>query len=251
MTDVHDPHYGETGAAYGAVCDSEGVPDNNQTKNNKPMADIKLSLSRSNPAQVIEIAAKLAGLLAPAAPATPPIPNMDGTVADLNTKLTAATTANNAYEAAKAQIASLRTTRDNAADDLRNEVNLAGNAAMKESKGDAASLQAAGFEIAGATPSPPPVLTPPQNLALTAGDHDATLDASCDPPGAKHIVRSYQWQYTTGDPVTGTYADVQPTSASNTTLTGLTSGQRIWVRVRVVTTHGTTDWSDPAAKIVP
>lgn len=64
-------------------------------------------------------------------------------------------------------------------------------------------------------------------------------------------VRSYQWQYTTGEPVSGPYVDAAPSSASQTTLTGLPSGQRIWGRVRLVTTHGTTGWSDPATKIVP
>jgi hypothetical protein len=251
MIDPHNPHYGETGAVYGAVFYSAGAPVN-PPKSKNHMAEIKLSLSRANPTKVIEVIGRLISLLAPVAPATPPIPNMAAKVADLTTKYNAAKTANDAYEAAKSQLGALKTTRDETADALRAEADVTANAAMTESKGEAAMLQAGGFDVTGTSaPPPPPSLEAPSNLLLTAGDQDGSVDASCDPPGPKSIIRSYQWQYTTGDPLTGTYVDALPTTASGTTLTGLTSGQRIWVRVRVNTTHGTTGWSDPATKIVP
>lgn len=251
MIDPHNPHYGETGAVYGAVFYSAGAPVN-PLKSKKNMAEIKLSLSRANPTKVIEVIGRLIGLLAPAAPATPPIPNMAAKVADLTTTYNAAKAANDAYEAAKAQLVALKTTRDETADALRAEADVTANAAMTESKGDAAMLQAGGFEVTGSSsPPPPPSLEAPTNLMLTAGDQDGSVDASCDPPGSRSIIRSYQWQHTGGDPISGPYTDAQATSASNTTFTGLTSGQRIWVRVRVITTHGTTGWSDPATKIVP
>ena len=251
MIDPRQPHYGEPGAVYGAVFYSAGAPAN-PPNSKKHMAEIKMSLSRLNPTKVLEIIGRLIGLLAPAAPATPPIPNMAASVADLTTKYNAAKAANDAYEDARSQLASLKTTRDDTADALRAEADLTASAAMKESKGDAAMLQAGGFDVTSpAAPPPPPSQEPPTNLMLTAGDQDGSVDASCDPPGPKRIIRAYQWQVTTGDPLTGAYVDMPPTSASSTTFSGLTSGQRIWARVRVVTTHGTTGWSDPATKIVP
>ena len=176
---------------------------------------------------------------------------MAASVADLTTKYNAAKAANDAYEKAKAQLEGLKTMRDRATDELRAETDLTANAAMKESRGDAAMLQAGGFEVAGTSVSPPPSLEPPTNLMLAAGDQDGSVDASCDPPEARTVTRSYQWQYTSGDPLTGAYVDAEPTSASRTTLTGLPSGQRIWMRVRVVTPRGTTGGRDPATKIVP
>lgn len=210
-----------------------------------------MSLSRLNPTQVNEAVGRLIGTLAPAPPATPPIPNMAASVADLTAKYNEAKAANDAYEKAKAQLEGLKTLRDQKTAELRAEANLTAIAAMKESKGDAAMLQAGGFEVTGTSASPPPSLEPPTNLMLTAGKKDGSVDASCDPPAARTVVRSYQWQYTSGDPLTGTYVDAEPTSASRTTFSRLPSGQRIWVRVRVVTTRGTTGWCDPATKIVP
>ena len=252
MIDPHNPHYGETGAVYGAVFYSAGAPVNAPKSKKRNMAEIKMSLSRLNPTQILEKVGRLTSLLAPTPPATPPIPNMATSVADLTTKYNAAKAANDAYEAAKLQLNSLKTTRDETTDALRVEADFTGKAAMKESKGDAAMLQAGGFEIVDASaPPPPPSQEPATNLLLSAGDEEGSVDAACDPPAPKSIIRSYQWQYTSGDPLTGTYVDAQPTSASRTLLSGLTSGQRIWVRVRVVTTRGTTGWSDPATKIVP
>ena len=251
MIDPHNPHYGETGAVYGAVYYSGGAPDNS-SKPHHTMAEIKLALSRLNPTKLIQYVGRLIGLLAPEPPETPPIPNMITPVANLTTKFNAAKAANDAYEDGKLQLDALKTTRDETADALRKEMGLTANAAMVESKGDGAMLQAGGFEITDPTASPPPPsLEPPTNLMLTAGDFDGSVDASCDPPGPRSSIRSFQWQHTSGDPLNGPWVDAPPTSASSTTLTGLTSGQRIWVRVRVVTTHGTTGWSDPGTKIVP
>lgn len=239
------------GAVYGGVYYSAGAPGN-PTQSKKNMAEIKMSLSRLNPTALLELIRKLLDLLAPTPPETPPIPNMATKVADLTTKYNEAKAANEAYQAAKAQLGSLKTTRDQKLDALRAEANHTAIAAMTESKGDPAMLQAAGFDIVDpAAPPPPPSVEPPTNLLLSAGDEEGSVDAACDPPGPKSIIRSYQWQYTSGDPLTGTYVDAEPTTTSRTTLSGLPSGQRIWVRVRVVTTRGTTGWSDPATKIVP
>ena len=56
---------------------------------------------------------------------------------------------------------------------------------------------------------------------------------------------------TAADPVAGPYATAEQTTASKATLTGRTSGSRVWVRVRGVGPKGPGPWSDPATKIVP
>ena len=112
----------------------------------------------------------------------------------------------------------------------------------------AAPLQAAGYQLANAAPTPAPPLGQVLNLAVTMGDADGTLDLACDPlAGAK----TYEWQVTAADPVAGPYATTEQTTASKATLTGRTSGSRVWVRVRGVGPKGPGPWSDPATKIVP
>jgi len=66
-------------------------------------------------------------------------------------------------------------------------------------------------------------------------------------------VKTYQVQYCV-DPITSAgWKDVAPVSRSKKTITGLTSGARVWVRVRAIApkeeNHGA--WSDPAVKTVP
>ena len=173
---------------------------------------------------------------------------MAARIADLTSTRTTAKTANDAYEAAKAALASLRTTRDTEADGLRTMLAQVAKAAETESSGDGAQLQAAGYQLTSSAPTPAPALGPVLNLFLTMGDADGTLDCTCDPlAGAK----TYEWELTTGDALAGPYSTVAQTTASKTTLTGLTSGARVWVRARAVGTKGPGPWSDPATKIVP
>ena len=52
--------------------------------------------------------------------------------------------------------------------------------------------------------------------------------------------------------MTGTsFVTADTLTNSKTTLTGFTSGARIWVRVRAINSAGKGPWSDPAVKIVP
>lgn len=246
--DPHNPRYGEPGAIYGQVFYSDGASENTQTKKGKPMADIKLATSRMKPGELIDFASKLVALLAPAAPATPPIPNMASSVADLTTALTAAKSANDAYEQAKSALAGLKTARDGAASGLADEVGLTAMNAQVQSKGDATSLQAAGFDLAASTHSPTPAVQQLLNVVLTEGAMPGSIGASCNPdPNAS----TYEWQTTAGDPVNGPYVTFKQTTAANVIITGLTSGSRAWVRVRAIGTHGEGPWSDPATRIVP
>jgi hypothetical protein len=84
---------------------------------------------------------------------------------------------------------------------------------------------------------------------VTAGDNEGTLDASWDPVRG---AASYEIQ-TSVDPVSGTsWTFKQSATKSSATIAGLTSGTKMWARVRAVGSGNSTGpWSDPATKVVP
>lgn len=212
------------------------------------MAKLKLNTTRMNPDQLISLAEVVLPKIAPEAPATPPVPNMAAKAAVLQTKLDAAKTANNAYKAALAALPGLKVVRDFAADDLRLEHGAIGAALEAETRGDPVLLSLTGYALAGGNS---PATTPPgmvDNLRLTAGDLDGALDGAFDP---EELANIYEVQITTTDPVNGPWTTVLNPTASTFQLTGLTSGTRVWVRVRAHGAKGPGPWSDPATKIVP
>lgn len=212
------------------------------------MSSISAGLSRKNPTLLIALADIVAPKLAPAAPATPPVPNMASKVTALIAKRNTAKTANDAYEAAKAALVGLKANRDATADDLRDEHTSVISAIESEAKGSTPMLAATGYPLAAPavqSSSPPGQIL---NLAVTAADGDAALDVSFDPDP---LARIYDVQITSTDPVNGPWTTKEQPTASTVTLTGLTSGQRVWVRVRGVGANGNGPWSDPATKIVP
>jgi phage host-nuclease inhibitor protein Gam len=86
------------------------------------------------------------------------------------------------------------------------------------------------------------------NLSVTQGDNNGALDQHWDPdPTAK----SYELQTST-DPMTdSSFTHRDTVTKSSCTTTGLTSGTRIWSRVRAVNPAGKGPWSEPVSKIVP
>ena len=212
------------------------------------MSSISAGLSRKNPAQLIALADLVAPKLAPAAPATPPIPNLAAKVTALLAQRGIAKTASDNYEAAKTALVALKATRDAEADDLRAEHTALISTIEGEAKGDAAMLASSGYALAAASvqsSSPPAQI---HNLSLTAGDAEGSVDLSYDP---EPLAKTYEVQVTTTDPVAGPYVTKDQPTTSSTTVTGLTSGQRVWARVRGIGANGPGPWSDPATKIVP
>ena len=112
---------------------------------------------------------------------------------------------------------------------------------------DPAILTLSGFPLA-ATPGGTTSAGPISNFTVTAGDMDGSLDYTWDPqPGSK----SYELQITTVDPLTGPYVTKAQPIGSFATVDGLTSGQRVWGRVRGIGSQGEGPWTDPATKIGP
>jgi len=118
----------------------------------------------------------------------------------------------------------------------------------KTSTGDEAKIQSAGMSLR-APRTPTTSLPAPQNLALTGGDNDGELDAQWDRvPKAKN----YEVQLSDDPPTSSSWAYAKTTTKSKTTLTGLPSGAKKWVRVRALGPKEiTSPWSDPAVKRVP
>jgi hypothetical protein len=110
-----------------------------------------------------------------------------------------------------------------------------------------AVVESAGFSVktSSAATTPPAQV---QNLSLTASDSAGELDAQWDPLPR---VKSYEIEISP-DPITPTSWSPRPgVPNSKAMLTGLTSGARVWVRVRALGAGGQGAWSDPATKIVP
>lgn len=250
MPDPLNPHYDDIAVFYDSdFFYADGQPDNPPTiPKPKHMAKLKQKLSRRTPENLVALAELVHPKCAPAAPATPPVPGVVDETAALLAACAASKTANTNWAAAKVTLEAMAQIRRDKGDELRAAHDNLGAVLEAKSHGSAAALTATGYELAE---TPTASTTPPErilNLNLTAGDEDATVDASCDPDGK---ASSYEWQVTVVHPVDGPWTAKDPTTSSSATLRNLTSGSRIWVRVRGIGAKGSGPWSDPATKIVP
>ena len=130
---------------------------------------------------------------------------------------------------------------------LETGLTLRGKYVDLKSGGDKVKILSAGFDVAeDRTPTTLP--EPVGNLALTAGDSAGEIDAQWD---AVSGARTYHVE-TSPDPITPTsWTRQKDVTKSKTIILGLTSGTRVWMRVRAVNAAGEGAWSDPATKIVP
>ena len=100
-------------------------------------------------------------------------------------------------------------------------------------------------------PAPKPIPDQPTGLELKMGDADGEVSGHCD--GQPGVVDYYEIQYTTTDPLSATpnWQHADTSKKSRFELTGLPSGQKVWVRLRACNARGKSNWSDPACKRVP
>jgi hypothetical protein len=145
----------------------------------------------------------------------------------------------------------LRNLRNSATDMINQNASYVQTTANQLSGTDAsraAAVVSAGYTVVEA-PAPVGPLPKVENLKVTQGDADATLDAGWDP-----IVRGLQTfivQFTVDPAALTGWQQAGLTKKSTLTLTGLTSGQRYWIRVCAVGAAGNGPWSDPATKVAP
>ena len=110
-----------------------------------------------------------------------------------------------------------------------------------------AVVESAAFAVRSGK-TPPSVPPPVGNLSLTAGDNAGELDLQWDPaPGSS----SYN-VHASPDPSTPSSWVAHPdVTKSKAAIHGLTSGAKVWVRVRAIGPGGIGAWSDVATKIAP
>jgi len=234
-------HYDDPAAVYdGAVY--YDAPDAALT-NSQVMAKVKLNLFSLTDAQLILKAKDVKTKLTGNANFTTTVPSL----ADFGALITTADTALAASDAANATAKQATLLKNNAMDALRKSFGLLGTNIESQSGGAADKILSAGLDTrAPKTPAGVPAQV--MNLAVTAGDHDGELNAQWDPiPGAK----TYEVQ-TSPDPFTATsWSKTKSVTPSAVALPGLTSGARIWVRVRAIGAGGEGNWSSEISKIVP
>jgi hypothetical protein len=209
--------------------------------NIKPMAQIKLNLFGLTIAEIIQLGKNVHTALTGNGNVSTPNP----TLIQLETLNTNAEDANDAYEAGKDTVAALKAARDTAVVALMNGLRTEAHTVEVQTGGDPAKIITTGFSIKS---SGSPVGLPTQvlDLKVTASDMDGTLKASWKKVrGAS----SYQIQ-TSPDPI-ATWTPKISVTKTRAEVNSLTSGDRIWVRVRAVGTSGEGPWSDPAVKTVP
>lgn len=116
-------------------------------------------------------------------------------------------------------------------------------------QGRVAVIESAGMGVkANAVPVGP--LPQVQNLAITAGDSEGQVELQWDPV---HGAKGYEIQISSDPNVATGWQLVASCSGSRWSLEGLTSGQKVWLRVRAKAPKKANfgAWSDPATKIVP
>ncbi len=236
------PFYDTPGLTYdsGALFDSiSPLPQPHHQRMAKP----RFTLKGVPDVQVLQTCTDLKTALTGNANFTTPTPTLTVFGAKITSAQTKLTAADNAQAAAKLATAD----KDAELDGLRAlAMQLVGYIDLT-ANGDEAKILSAGLSVR-ASKTPQTVPAQVTNLSLSAGDNEGSLDAHWDPlPNAK----SYEVQ-SSADPFTPTSFTTRDTvTKSSATLTGLTSGTRVWVRVRAINSAGKGPWSDPAVKTVP
>lgn len=233
--------YDTPGVTYdsGVLYDEPSGPQPQRARMDK----IKLNVTKLSPEQLVSLANNIKTAMTGNANYTTPNPSLAslGTlITTAQTKIAAQVTAANAAKLATSD-------RDAASTALGDALKTLASYVENTSGGDKVKIESAGFEVRGPSSSIGD-LTQVLNLAVSEGDNDGELDAQWDRVyGAKH----YEVQ-TSVDPITaGSWVLKMSASKTRCTISGLTSGQRMWVRIRAIGAAGPGPWSDPSVKIVP
>jgi hypothetical protein len=207
---------------------------------------VKLLLNSKSDADLLTFAQAHVTAMTGNANFTTPLPSAANFTSALTPYQTALANFNTAQAAAKLAT----TNKDTARAALENVLTQRGSYVELTAASAAdptAVIESAGFSARSPkTPSGVPDVV--ANLSITAGDNAGELDLQWDPAnGAK----TYDVQLSP-DPITGTSWLPQPSvSKSKAVILGLTSGAKMWARVRGVGAGGIGAWSDVATKIVP
>lgn len=235
--------YDTPGLTYdsGVFYDAPAGPQLETTK----MAKVKLGLGSMTPDEILSLTNQIITAMTGNANFTTPNPSL----ASVTTALTLATTKVAAQKAAQQAAKQATDDRDAAIATLVTLVTSLSDYVANVTQGNKVKIESAGMSVkASAAPIGP--LPQVQNLSITAGDAEGRLDLQWDPVRG---TKNYQVQMSTDPNVPANWKLVDSCSGSKLSLTGLTSGQKLWFRVKARAPKAANDgaWSDPATKIVP
>ena len=207
------------------------------------MAKVKLAMGNMSPQEVTDLATRIVTMMTGNANFPTPNPTLASITTQKNTTNTSITT----QETTKATAEAATITRDSNVASLKALLSQLATYVENASGGDAAKIESAGMSVRADSTAPVGPMPQVLDLVLSAGDFDGTLDAMWHPVrGAK----SYEVQVSPDPP--GTWAQKMASGKSSATIEGLTSGAKLWVRVRAVGADNKPGpWSDPAVKVVP
>ena len=207
------------------------------------MAKVKLAMGNMSPLEVTDLATQIVTMMTGNANFPTPNPTLAAITTQKNTTNTSIT----AQETTKATAEAATTTRDANLVTLKGLLSQLASYVENASGGDAAKIESAGMSVRADSTVPVGPMPQVADLVLSAGDFDGTLDAMWHPVrGAK----SYEVQISPDPP--GTWTQKMASGKSSATIEGLTSGAKLWVRVRAVGADNKPGpWSDPAVKVVP
>ena len=211
----------------------------------KKMAKVKLGLGGMTPDEILSLTDQIITAMTGNANFTTPNP----TLASVSTALATATTKVAAQKAAAQAAKQATDDRDAAITTLSGLVTSLGDYVSNVTQGNKVKIESAGMSVkASAAPIGP--LAQVQNLSITAGDAEGRLDLQWDPVRG---TKNYQVQMSTDPNDASKWKLVDSCSGSKYSLTDLTSGQKLWFRVKARAPKPVNDgaWSDPATKIVP
>ena len=157
----------------------------------------------------------------------------------------AAETTLDTIDAREQELTTLRETRESQMAAALQHHRTLGSYVESRAAGNPAIITEGGFDLVQPR-SGPQAMPQVQNNSVTSGDNDGEADASWNSvKGAK----SYELQ--TAGASAGPWTHEATITVSHKTLSGKTSGQKLWTRVRAVNSLGPGPWSDPACCTVP
>lgn len=235
------------GALYDddAFYDEESYYDAPLPKKGNVMARIAMKTSKLVP---VALAAKFEISLTAIAAAPTTFTGAAALLTLGNTKYTTLADADALVDSLLVQLAQAREGRDQAAADVNTFYggDLAGYV-MTIAKGNPDIILAAGMDVAQPR-GPSPAMTQVLNVKLSAGLDDGTAQLKWDP---MYRSRSYEVQLNTNasDPALWETLDIITEATLN--LSGQTSGQKRWSRVRAINNVNKGPWSDAACCTIP
>ena len=226
----------DTGLRYDAGPPPQPIPKR------KAMSKPKLELRKRTEADLITFAQGIVTAMTGNANFPTPMPALTvitGAITDLQTRIATVTELQN-------QLRQAHTDKDNSRDDLEQQLTYLANYVEIAAAGDTSKIESAGMPVRSPT-TPVGLPGEPQNLNATASTYPGAIDLFWDTvPGAV----TYEIQCKIHGDATP-FTNAKTSTASRTTVDGLTPGTQYAFQVRAVGTAGPSPYSDEAVKRAP